>query len=459
MFRKATAKNRNIFIVFAGFLAAVVAGGALFFSFEQTEAGTGHNVSGWAWSDNIGWISFNCTDTASCGTADYGVDVNLINGEFSGRAWSDAVGWISFNRAETGPPPQAPYDTGGTFIACLDFTGAGQSCDSGNDDKVYGWGRALSACKDSLWNGTNCTGTGAGDLAGGWDGWIKLSDIGAVTYGVDWNSGTGEFEGWAWGEEAVGWVSFNDINDGGADHQVVLDANSAPVADMSSSVACGGPGCVFGPASGPDWETYNGLVFVVNNDSTDAEWNIVESRWSGVGAPITCNEDVDSNTITDDDNAPVGPGSEDLCIRTIPISPPGITYTLQLEVEDAGGDISAVSHPILIKQDIAADFECSLDGITYNPLCNITPAAGDTVYIRDISTASTARTVTVWNWDFLPDGGLPSSLSSATTTFATPGPKTIELTVTDDGGRSGMITKSLNATEPVPIWREISPLP
>ena len=36
-------------------------------------------LSGWMWGENIGWLSLNCTNTASCATADYRVN-NSGNG-------------------------------------------------------------------------------------------------------------------------------------------------------------------------------------------------------------------------------------------------------------------------------------------------------------------------------------------------------------------------------------------
>jgi hypothetical protein len=60
----------------------------------------------------LGWISMNSSDcdtdgngtidTASCGTvgspiANYGVNVPSSNGTLSGYAWSEHFGWISFN--------------------------------------------------------------------------------------------------------------------------------------------------------------------------------------------------------------------------------------------------------------------------------------------------------------------------------------------------------------------------
>src|SRR5512133_3036518 len=62
-------------------------------------AGAGDALSGYAWSENIGWISFNCTNNNSCGTSgNYGVNVSTTN--LSGYAWSENIGWITFNSAE-----------------------------------------------------------------------------------------------------------------------------------------------------------------------------------------------------------------------------------------------------------------------------------------------------------------------------------------------------------------------
>lgn len=52
------------------------------------------NLSGWAWNDAIGWISFSGSN--------YGVTINTSNGDFNGWAWNDVVGWISFNCNNSG---------------------------------------------------------------------------------------------------------------------------------------------------------------------------------------------------------------------------------------------------------------------------------------------------------------------------------------------------------------------
>ena len=76
---------------------------------EIIEAGLEeHNVYGWAWSENIGWISFNCyNDYDGDGvreshcidkgySSDYGVNIDDSTGLFSGYAWSGNIGWIWF---------------------------------------------------------------------------------------------------------------------------------------------------------------------------------------------------------------------------------------------------------------------------------------------------------------------------------------------------------------------------
>lgn len=61
-------------------------------------------LSGWAWNDVYGWISFcGGQGTSDCpGTSiSYQVEVDLATGRFKGNgtsyAWNDAIGWISFN--------------------------------------------------------------------------------------------------------------------------------------------------------------------------------------------------------------------------------------------------------------------------------------------------------------------------------------------------------------------------
>ena len=53
------------------------------------------NLSGFAWGENIGWVSFSCNNTSSCGTVGYGVTIDT-DGALDGYAWAENIGWINF---------------------------------------------------------------------------------------------------------------------------------------------------------------------------------------------------------------------------------------------------------------------------------------------------------------------------------------------------------------------------
>ncbi len=168
---------------------------------SSAQAGTS-SLTGWAWSSNIGWVSFNGANAGASGGS-YSVKIststpNGSDGVFLGHAWSPHIGWISFNRAETGNPPSEDIisSPGSTDpIAKIDMsTGA-----------VTGWARAL---------------TSMADPNDGWDGWIHLSGTShetdtnltgtaASTKGVSFNKANGLISGYAWGSDVIGWLQFN----------------------------------------------------------------------------------------------------------------------------------------------------------------------------------------------------------------------------------------------------------
>src|SRR3989344_3175772 len=72
---------------------------------SNVQAASTDNVSGFVWSENIGWISLNSTRDGSA--TSYGVNISPMTGTgiFSGYAWSENIGWISFNQGQlTGCP-------------------------------------------------------------------------------------------------------------------------------------------------------------------------------------------------------------------------------------------------------------------------------------------------------------------------------------------------------------------
>ena len=84
---------------------------ASFPGWQVTNDGNG-NLSGWAWNNAIGWISFDCTQTNNC-FFPYRVTIDQ-NGYFQNYAWNNVIGWISFNCANPGtngcnPPSGSNY--------------------------------------------------------------------------------------------------------------------------------------------------------------------------------------------------------------------------------------------------------------------------------------------------------------------------------------------------------------
>ncbi len=184
---------KRLFLFFALAVLIIFAVSGFDVSDEMVFAGSGDNLSGWAWSENIGWISFNSTNQG--GGANYGVTV-ASNGRLSGYAWSENIGWLTFNQNDLSGCPKAPC----------------QANFDDNSGQVTGWARALA-------NG------------GGWDGWISLSgsNYGVTVSQCDW-------DGYAWGSDVTGWIHFKGSNYGVSGSG---DACSAFGATLSASPSSG----------------------------------------------------------------------------------------------------------------------------------------------------------------------------------------------------------------------------
>lgn len=149
--------NRKVYIQ-AAFVLCFIAAVASFRVTNSYAFVTGNvtGLTGWAWSDNIGWINLN------------GVSVSTSTGDMSGYAWSDNVGWISFNASDTLSCPQAPC------TANLSM------------DTLSGFAKVLS---------------GGSAQSGGWDGFISLNGVTRIS--------DTDFSGYAWGSDVVGWVDMS----------------------------------------------------------------------------------------------------------------------------------------------------------------------------------------------------------------------------------------------------------
>ncbi len=214
-------------------------------------AGTEHNMSGWAWSSNIGWISFNSTDTSS--TIDYGVSKNS-DGTLVGYAWSSSVGWIKFGGLSGFP------------------SGTGTQAQNANINgtNLKGWARACSGTINNDCNSASRT--------DGWDGWISLS---GATYGINY-SGNG-FTGLAWGSDVLGWLSFYNVITGpssncqnGANNSPDCNVCTTPFIWDTASSSCISPSV---PAVTITADPNSGTV----NDNVNPKLT-----WSATNNPTSC---------------------------------------------------------------------------------------------------------------------------------------------------------------------------
>ncbi len=116
---------------------------AVFVTTAVIKAGTGQNTTGWIWggadTDNlqlsgdetgVGWISMNNTNPGAGGGVSYGVNIPTVNGDLSGRAWSENLGYIAFDNSN------------GYLNGCPAGNGACSARRNGNN--IEGWARFVS---------------------------------------------------------------------------------------------------------------------------------------------------------------------------------------------------------------------------------------------------------------------------------------------------------------------------
>jgi len=375
-------------------------------------------------------------------SVDYGVDIDESTGNFSGYAWSDNIGWISFEPGDlAGCPSGAPCQ------ARLDLDGT--TC--GEVGQVCGWARALAPVGDPN--------------AGGWDGWIKLRDS---SYGVSLNPAPtpSEFESWAWGggysggnigAGVIGWISFNDRDITGSpgpfDYQVMTDItftlNDIPSATNLSVEQTSG--CESAPIVRFSWDYNDDDNVPPGTDpqsayeiQIDDDPNLDEDPFPPLsGGSDTYRDYSPPNFGTTywwrvrvrDNNGPVwsdwanGP-------NFTPIRWPEPDFTWCPEEPDVGEPIRFCSV-----------FEAGVCSPAAEPACNL---AGDLT--------TCAAGCILWEWDFDNDGTPEiTSTDNPTYSYSSSGDYTVRLTVTDADGHSCYKVKDLSTDISLPVWKEIPP--
>jgi hypothetical protein len=232
-----------------------------------------------------------------------------------------------------------------------------------------------------------------------------------------------------------------------------LTVTPPPQADMECEIqSCGKdvqsgleePGC---DCDG-NWITYNGFDVRYNIKNISAG-NIVKSEWSLVGPasfiPSVC---IDCDMMIQ----PIAPGN----------------YMITLKVTDNDGASSVATHPITIKQDIIAKFECSLVDPAlgpWGPCSGFIPVVGYPLFFKDNSSVSEgALGISDRIWSTISTVGTTvfDSLNHDHTSIPITGTSInkIGLIVRDDtpgGGRTDYAEQNLSPILPLPKWKEIRP--
>ena len=443
------------FLIFLGILFLIL-------SISQSAiAGTTDNVSGWAWSENVGWISFNSLNcdpdgngisnggpgcpTSGTSIANYGVKLDPSTRVFSGYAWSENIGWITFNESDLSGCPT------GTCKAWL-----------GSDNKVYGWARAYRAIAPE------------GQTLGGWDGWIKLrgfvdinqngiKDAGEPDYGVSFNTSTNEFEGWAWGGNdatstaVVGWISFNckDRNVcATSNYKVYLTAplNQRPTVSsptttqdycawgFSPQVASGLAITLHWTYSDPEGDPRTAFEIWLDDSSNfqDPKFNKVFN--------ISSSESSQSYVLNLSDD------QEGDWLNRLAW---GTTYYWKVRVKDSAGNWSDWSP---VDSFNTPSHAYPYVNFKWDPQI---PTVNQVVQFTDLSKCYNPSDNVVpcssWLWTFQ-NGNPPSSTSSnPTTTFTSVSSNLVTLKVTDSSNYSCEGQKTVTSTYPLPFWKEILP--
>ncbi len=421
----------GIVLLLGGFLVLVNFNGN---DIKQTKADSSDNVYGWAWSDNIGWISFNCYNDynginameARCLGNDYGVNIDPVTGIFSGYAWSDNIGWISFQQADLLGCPS------GICAAQVNLV----------TGELSGWAKVVNSTSVDY-------------------GWIKLRDLTpGKEYQVNIDTTTVHFGGYGWGggptEEAViGWISF-----AGANYYVWTDPG---LFDQRPYVQNTG----VTPPTNEDFCDNSASYFLRwvfrDDDAPGAYENTYELKITniGTGASGTFSPGVyPPDTIIDGDTQSLSisvMASEDLSALPQQVTY-GQTYAWQIRVQN---DTGLWSHDIIPWEPgpgftVAEEYpDCSFTFIPEKP------HIGQEVTFTDISTPG-SYAITGWLWDFgdgiscLPNCGSGTN-QNPTHAYFEVAPRTIILTITDADGRICSTSTTVNIRLGDPDYNEVIP--
>ena len=424
--------NKILFAIFSIF-ALVGAGFFSIFLLAKTpvaKAGSAQNVTGWAWSSNIGWISMNSLNCDANGDgksdgsppacpppgtvmANYGVNIGS-SGAFSGYAWSGNVGWIQFN--PTGPYPALP-----SYSAKMDTT----------TGVISGWARALST-----------------DAA--WDGWMKLD-------GASVNKSNGNFSGYVWGSDVIGWLSFSGSN---YQAQTSFHFNAAPTVgslSVNQGDYCSYPlhpvlSWVFSDPDTVGYGDYQDAYNIqIDDDSNVADAPLADSCL--LPSPGTCSSGHSASSY-----AP---------LMSFAYNSP---YYWRVKAADNRLAWSSWSSVVSFTTPAHAfphpDFSTVSQKTTEDEFVQFCSTMQTGVCSQNVSLCYSTAGQTIscsgktFAWVF-PAGvefaeGQSFSTENPMVKFSSSGAQSVSLSITDDVGVCS-ITKPINISKPLPKWKEVAP--
>ena len=427
----------------------------------EVKAGSTHNVFGFAWAGvpqasgeklGLGWISFNCNTpelpTPRCSQTNYGVNIES-NGNLTGYAYFDMddpntpeheVGWIDFD-------PTVPSTMPGSsdFSARVDLDGS--VC--GEIGWVCGWAKALN-------------------YDGSWDGWIKLrkdpSDSGP-DYGVYIDPATGEFHGWAWGDDVMGWISFNCQNrgvcssstaEGGPSNYKVYTTFSFNASPTVTNLKVTPYYCDYSP------NTWINLSWDYNDPegTPQSAYQIQIATDSGFSNIIYNTGQVSSSGNNHWLQPAIGAGG--------PLSY-GQTYYWRVKVWDQDNQASEWSasncpYVITLNQDETTQTTTCFRTASHAwPEVSFSfepdpPTVDEVINFSGEATPYGGASITSWYWTFAPDGNpYHASTQNVQVTFPTDGDKNVTLQVTDSSNYTCQEEETINVKLPLPGIIEIPP--
>ncbi len=543
MFRRIS----KFFLILALVVSTWANGGTVLASINE-------NTRGWAWSDNTGWFSHNSIDDPTVPT--FGVHIDQLTGVVSGYAYSETLGWIQFD-------PSGPYPVEGPNNSVIYDVNTGELSGWA---QIVGWGasgwikmRDAGPCGGCPYGVTVSTTTGVfsgfawNDIAG----WF---DFAPAFGGLNQNSGQNpSVSGWAW-NEGYGWISMRyDQYD--ADFGVNLEAN----ATFTGYAWSENLGWVQYNPAGPypaapnysaRWnsvgEEVSGWVKVVamgasgwikmRKDPADSgsNYGVTLSKTTGVWSGYAWNDTIGwiqfthpytSNAVTTTFNAS-GPGAPILltpvsvsgppnCVDTYTIKPsaplePNLDWSdyaaldgstqksFQIQVSTDSGFASTVIDYTAPPVNTASIFAVNSGILAFNntyywrvrvqstlntwsdwgaaggsgelncfktpkhlpPVANFslnpsTPLLNIATKFTDSSTTSGGATISNWSWTFgdgqTLSGGDPTVHKNPNHTYAAVAPVSITLTVTDSDGYIGSKTINVTVSQQLPGFERIIP--